>query len=191
MLSCPLSSYSVVDVLDVLGLRSGSLSPHDASLTRGPDGTLDAFALQRQLNLSTLGLEWLQIAENFSMQFGLYSVFNLSDYEGSVLTISDGSGFAFDVSLRMSDNSTGDELVVTLPGLSTLRIGIPASTSLRDGFQRLGIRLTHYQLQVVVNCEVVNFVNLDFDGENSSFPLPVFDDALVEVFGGAVTVSPK
>lgn len=147
---------------------------------------LDAFALERELNTSTLGPEWQQIAENFSTQFGLYVVFNASDYEGSIITISDGSGFAFDVSLQRSENSTGDVLSVTLPGLSTLRINIPASTNLRDSssFQSLGVRLSHYQLLVIVDCDVVNFVNL----EDPSLPLPVTDGE-VRVFGGEAIVS--
>lgn len=147
---------------------------------------LDAFALERELNTSTLGPEWQQIADNFSTQFGLHVVFNASDYEGSIITVRDGSGFAFDVSLRMSENSTGDVLSVTLPGLSTLRVDIPASANLRDSssFQNLGVRLNHYQLLVIVDCIVVNFVNL----EDPSLPLPVTDGE-VRVFGGETIVS--
>lgn len=175
-----------VDVLDVIGLRSGDLSSHDASLSTGPRGVLDAFTLERELNTSTTDSEWQQIAENFTSQFGLFTVFNTSEYEGSIITISDGSGFAFDISLRRSENSTEDELVVTLPGLSSLRIRIPASANLRDmsSFRSLGVRLSHYQLLVIVDCAIVNFANL----EEPSLPLPV-SGGEVRVFGGEAMVS--
>ena len=175
-----------VDVLDFVGLRGGDLSSLDASVATGPDGLPDAFFLERELNTSTFGPEWQQIADNFSTQFGFHVVFNASDYEGSIITITDGSGLVFDVSLRMLENSTDDVLSVTLPGLSTLSLIIPASANLRDPstFQSLGVRLNHYQLLVIVDCDVVNFVNL----EDPSLPLPVADGD-VRVFGGEAIVS--
>lgn len=183
--SCCVSD-SAVDVLEFVGLRSGDLSSLDAMVATGPDGLLDAFFLERELNTSTFGPEWEQIADNFSTQFGFHVVFNASDYEGSIITITDGSGLIFDVSLGMSENSTDDVLAVTLPGLSTLSITIPASANLRDpsSFQSLGVRLNHYQLLVIVDCDVVNFVNL----EDPSLPLPVADGD-VRVFGGETIVS--
>lgn len=175
-----------VDVLDYIGLRSGNFSSEDASLTTGPTGMLDAFMLERQLNESTTGLEWQVIGEDFPDQFGLYTIFNASDYEGSIISVRNGSAFAFDISLRRDVNSSDDILFVTLPGLETLRITIPASAGLRgsQSFSSLGVRLTCCQLLVLVNCVVVNFVDLP----EPYLPLPVFEGE-VSVFDDEAVVS--
>ena len=167
-------------------LRNGDLSSHDASVTTGPTGILDAFSLERELNMSTFGLEWELIGAEFTSQFGLYTVFNASEYEGSIISISSESGFMFDVSLRRSKNSTQDYLSVTLPRLKTLRIYIPESVNLRSSssFQSIGLRLKHYHLLVIVNCTVVNFIDLP----QPSQPLPVAD-GVVQVFGDEAIVS--
>ena len=170
-------------MLDFIGLRSGNLSGEDASLTTGPTGMLDAFSLERQLNTSTQGPDWQQISQDFPAQFGLYTTFNTSSYEGSIISVRNGSGFAFDVSLRRDTNSSGDVLVVTLPGLSTLRFSLPERTDGRP-FQSLGLRLRHYQLLVLVDCEVVNFVSLPDPPQ----PLPVFEGE-VRVFNDEAIVS--
>ncbi len=175
-------------MLDFIGLRSGGHQSFlDVSTAPGPTGRLDAFSLERGLNVSTSGREWEFIAHEFPTQFGLYTVFNVSQYEGPILSIGGGSGFMFDVTLRRAENSStfSDYLMVTLPGLSTLRIDIPTSANLRSSsFQSLGIRLRHYQLLVIVNCTIVNFVNLP----QPSQPLPV-DDGVVQVFGDEAIVS--
>lgn len=172
--------------MDFIGLRSDNFPSEDASLTVGPTGMLDAFMLERQLNTSTAGLEWQLIGADFPDQFGLYTVFNASGYEGSIISVRNGSGFEFDVSLRRDTNSSGDVLLVTLPGLSTLSVGIPESAQLRNNqlFQSLGVRLIHYQLLVLVNCAIVNFVDLP----EASLPLPVLDGE-VKVFDDEAVVS--
>lgn len=136
--------------------------------------------------MSTFGLEWELIGAEFTSQFGLYTVFNASEYEGSIISISSESGFMFDVSLRRSKNSTQDYLSVTLPRLKTLRIYIPESVNLRSSssFQSIGLRLKHYHLLVIVNCTVVNFIDLP----QPSQPLPVAD-GVVQVFGDEAIVS--
>lgn len=162
------------------------MSSEDASLALGPTGLLDAFSLERQLNTSTFGSEWQIIGADFPSQFGLFTVFNASQYEGSIISVSDDSEFIFDVSLRRSENSSDDSLLVTLPGLDTLTVIIPESANLRDpfSFQSLGIRLSRYQLLVLVNCDVVNFVDLS----DSPLPLPV-SDGEVRIFDDEAIVS--
>ena len=176
----------VVDVLEFMGLRDGDLSIRDATKATGPSGMMDAFNLQRELNTSTSGAEWNLIGVEFPSQFGLYTVFNASQYEGSILSVSNGSGLIFDVSLRRADDDTNDVLIISLPGLSTIRVNISDSSGLRDStsFQGIGIRLKHYQLLVIVNCVVVNFINL----EDMPQPLPV-SDGTVQVFENQAIVS--
>ena len=136
--------------------------------------------------MSTLGLEWRFIGAEFPSQFGIYIVLNTSQFEGSLLSISSESGFIFDVSLRRSENSTRDFLSISLPGLNTLEINLPDDVDIQDSssFQRLGIRLRHYQLLVIVNCRVVSFVDLP----QTSLPLPVSNGTL-RVFENDVIVS--
>ncbi len=178
-------SIPIVDILDFVGLKDSNTSSQDALLTVGPSGMLDAFSLERELNTSTVGPEWEQISQDFPTQFGLHTVFNASEYEGSIISISNKSGLIFDVSLSRTENSTGDTLTVTLPGLSSFHIRIPEGANLRDGsFQSLGIRLVHYQLVVVVDCVVVNFVDL----VDPILPLPVTGGE-VRVFGDQAIVS--
>lgn len=175
-----------MDILDLVGLRSGSVPDNLASLVSGPTGRLDAFSLQEELNSTTDSLEWELIGQDFPSQFGLYTVFNASDYEGSIFSINDRTDVIFDVSVLRVENSSSDVLFITLPGLSVLAVDIPESANFRDtsSFQRLGIRLVHYQLLVIIDCTVVNFVNL----ERPPLPLSV-ENSRVEVFSGGATVS--
>ena len=182
---------AIVDILELVGLNrdsEGGLSPlsDSASLVPGPTGRLDAFRLRDELNSSTTNLEWQLIGQDFPARFGLYAVFNASDYQGSIFSISDKSGVLFDVSLWRSSNDTYSFLSVTLPGLGPLVIDIPDSANLADpsSFRSLGVRLFHYQLLVIVDCAVVNFVDL----ERPPSPLPV-GDTTVEVFEEGAVVS--
>ena len=173
-------------MLDFVGLRNLNLSSDVASLTTGPSDMLDAYQLERQLNASITGPEWQIIANDFPDQFGLYTVFNASDFEGSIISIRNESGIEFDISLLRDMNSSDDALFVTLPGLSTFIVTIPTSVGLRDreNFQSLGVRLSHYQLVVLVDCELVDFVNLP----EPPLPLPVMG-AEVTVFDDQAIVS--
>ena len=176
-----------MDILDLVGLRSGDIPDSLVSIVPGPSGLLDAFSFQEELNTTTDDQEWELIGQDFPSQFGLYTVFNASEYEGSIFSvISKTNDVIFDVSLWRSEYKNGDDLVIMLPGLSEFTVEIPASVNFRDqsSFQTLGIRLFHYQLLVIIDCIVVNFVNL----EEPPLPLPV-EDNRVEVFSGGATVS--
>lgn len=177
-----------VDILEFVGLRSGTTLPgdDDISLAVGPTGELDAYRLERELNASTSdSSEWDMLGVDFPNQFGLYIIFNVSDYEGSIVSVSNDSGLVFDVSLRSSENLTNDVLEVTLPGLDTLEFNLPDGLDLRgsNSFQSVGIRLHHYQLLVIVNCTVVSFLDLP----ESSQPLPV-SEGVVRVFSDETVV---
>ena len=169
-----------------MGLRSGSVPANLASLVTGPSGQLDAFRFQDELNTSTGTLEWELIGQDFPSQFGLYTVFNASEYEGSIFSVSFGFEVIFDVSLSKLENSSIDALFITLPGLSMLTIKIPESADFRDSssFRTLGIRLAHYQLLVIIDCMVVSFVRL----EQPPLPLLV-ENSRVEAFSGGAIVS--
>jgi len=108
--------------------------------------------------------------KDFPSQFGLYVVFDPSNYEGSILTVRNNSDVFFEISLFAS-NDTRSVLLVTLPGLGTNLVEIPEDVDLQNAssYRSLGVRLFNYQLLVIVDCEVVNFLNL----ERSPDPLPV------------------
>lgn len=177
---------NAVDILDLIGLRSGNLPDSVASLVTGPSGQLDAFQFQEELNTSTDRLEWELIGQDFPSQFGLYTVFNASEYEGSIFSVSVGTEVIFDVSLWKLENSSSDALFIILPGLSALTVEIPESVNFRDAssFRRLAIRLAHYQLLVIIDCSVVNFVSL----EQPPLPLQV-ENSRVDAFSGGAIVS--
>ncbi len=186
----PLYLHSV-DILELVGLSVGpdlgsGLPPllDSATIVRGPGGRLDAFLLNDDLNSTTSNIEWQLIRRDFPSQFGLYAIFNSTDYQGPIVIIRDGSdNIVFEVSLWRSMNTSYDVLSVTLPGLDPIAVSIPASVNLNDrSFRNLGLRLFHYQLVVIIDCQVVNFVNL----EQPPRPLPV-NNTRVEVFDeGAV-----
>ena len=166
----------VVDILSSAGLSldvAGSdfqLETDLADIVKGPTGKLDSFELKDDLNTTTSDLEWQLIMQNFPSQFGLYIIFDPSNYEGSIFTIHNGSDVFFDVSLFTSVN--GSRVVsVTLPGLGTSFLEIPENVNFLNGssYRRLGIRLFKYQLLAIVDCEIVSFVNL----EQLPDPLPV------------------
>lgn len=173
-----------MDILELVGLDEAAEDA--ASLVPGPTGRLDAFRLQHELNSSTSDLEWRLIGQDFPSQFGLYAVFNASDYEGSIFSIRDQSGLIFDVSLLRSANNSYNFLSVILPGLGPFVIDIPSSANLADrsSFRRLGLRLFRDQLLLIIDCQVVNFVDLD----RPPVPLPV-GDTTVEVFEEGAVVS--
>lgn len=185
-----------VDILDLVGLSVGPdlgsglpLILDSATIVPGPSGQLDAFQLNDELNSTTSDLEWQLIRQDFPSQFGLYTVFNSSNYQGPIFAIRDAqNNLIFEVSLWRSQNNSYNVLSVILPGLDPIAINLPPSANLNDfsTFRSLGLRLFHYQLLVIVDCRVVNFVNL----ERPPSPLPV-GDTRVEVFDEGAVVRKK
>ena len=174
----------IVDVLDTVGLRDGNIDEDGAMLVLGPNGLLDAFALMRELSGPMEGREWELIGEDFNTQFGIYAIFDSSNYAGDIISIGNGILTQFSLSLNSSEDAPNEKqtLTIALPNFSfDFEVDIPTQGD--DAFQSIGIALEDERLVITVNCTVADIIPVEFDVGN----LPS-DDAGITIFTEPTTV---
>lgn len=169
----------IVDVLEEVGLRDGSLVEDGASLAVGSDGSMSAFSLTRPLAATTSTIEWEIIAAKSDTTFSVYTVFDASAYTGTLLTI--GNQFQVYLNTRTNFGLTSQTLTIELPGVAdAVQVEIPAQA----GYRSVGIRLDMERLAVVVDCNVLDIVLV---GDQVT-PINITDEEIT-VFSQPITVS--
>ena len=163
------------------------LDPTDAIVTTGPNNQSDAFILQRQFSAPTSGVEWEQIGTGLRSEFGIYTVFDTTQYTGSIITITNeiNSMLLLDITIQPSANSlVQNTLTFTLPGLGqTFEIDIHTASADRP-FQDIGISFRNSILGVLLNCNLSDFKKLPSAPDQLST-----DNGRVTIFGDQATVS--
>lgn len=122
---------------------------------------------------------------DFDTQFGVYTTFDVRNYDGTIISIRNGVLSKFSLTLNSSKSSAdeGQTLIITLPNVSfDFEVEIPLQDS--SAFQNIGVALEEGRLIATVNCTVIDIIPVEFDvGE-----LPM-NGSTVTIFSDPTTVS--
>ena len=171
--------FSIVDVLEEVGLRDTNLVEDGASPAIGSDGSMTAFSLTRSLTATASTIEWEIIAANFDTTFSLYTVFEAFAYTGILLSI--GNQFRFSLSTMTNFGLTTHALTIELPGVAEpVHVELPAQA----GYRSIGLRLDLERLTVVVDCSVLDIIQV---GDKVT-PINITGEE-ISIFSQPITVS--